>query len=172
MPLLLNKLHGLDSSAIGLILFPGAISGVFFGPIGGRLADKKGNRFVLTVGLSLTVVSLGGAAFLLDQSPWWLSAVMLLTYIGFSFVQTGLINSVSQTLPVEETGVGMGLFNLVGILAGAVGTALVAKVLEARFLDYNGILLIFALGVALAGAWYAATLRRPEPSAMGSPSES
>lgn len=165
LPLLLDKIHHLDTNTIGLILFPGAISGVFFGPIGGRLADKKGNRFVLSVGLSLVVASLVTAAFLLGQSPWWLAGVLLFTYVGFSFVQTGLINSVSQTLPPEETGVGMGLFNLVGILAGAVGTAVVAKVLEARLLDYAGILLVFALGAAVAGAWYTLHLKKGSPVA-------
>jgi len=172
LPLLLNKLHGLDTSTIGLILFPGAISGVFFGPIGGRLADAKGNRFVLVVGLILVVASLVTAAFLLDQSPWYLSGVLLFTYVGFSFLQTGLINAVSQTLPLDETGVGMGLFNLVAILAGAIGTAVVAKVLEAKLLDYSGILLVFALAAGAAGTWYALSFRKPEALPVGSPSES
>jgi len=160
IPLLLNRLHHLDTSTIGLILFPGAISGVFFGPIGGRLADNRGNRFVLAVGLSLVAVSLALAAVVLDLSPWWLAGVLLFTYVGFSFVQTGLINEVSQTLPSEETGVGMGLFNLVGILAGAVGTAVVARILEAQILGYAGILAAFALGITLAGGWYVLTLKR------------
>jgi DHA2 family metal-tetracycline-proton antiporter-like MFS transporter len=171
LPLLLNRLHGLDTSAIGLVLFPGAISGVFFGPIGGRLADKKGNRFVLSIGLSLVVASLILAAFVLAWSPWYLSGILLFTYIGFSFLQTGLINAVSQTLPEEETGVGMGLFNLVAILAGAVGTALVAKLLEAQLLDFTGILLVFAVTAGIAGGWYALTLRRPTPGTSATPAE-
>jgi DHA2 family metal-tetracycline-proton antiporter-like MFS transporter len=158
LPLVLNRLDHLDTGTIGLVLFPGAISGVVFGPLGGRLADARGNRFVLAVGLSLVAVSLGAAAFLLGLSPWWLSADLLFTYIGFSFLQTGLINGVSQTLPPEETGAGMGLFNLVGILAGAVGTALVARVLETGLLGYGGILAVFAVAVAGAGGWYVWTL--------------
>jgi len=163
LPIILNKAQHVDTATIGLILFPGAISGVFFGPIGGRLADSRGNRFVLSIGLALVVASLVGAAFVLDLSPWWLSALLLLTYVGFSFLQTGLINAVSQTLPEEETGVGMGLFNLVGILAGAVGTALVAKVLEANLLGYPAILIVFAAGAAAAGTWYALSLGRRSP---------
>lgn len=160
LPLMLNKLQGLDSTAIGLLLFPGAISGVFFGPVSGRLADARGNRFVVWIGVTLVVVSLVTAAFLLKQNPWVLSGALLFTYVGFSFLQTGLINAVSQTLPVEETGVGMGLFNLVAILAGALGTAAVAKILEAQILSYDGILLVFAGAAAAAGSWYASTLKR------------
>jgi MFS transporter, DHA2 family, metal-tetracycline-proton antiporter len=170
LPLMLNKVYGLDTNTIGLVLFPGAISGVFFGPVGGQLADKKGNRFVLSIGLVLVVASLIGTAFLMAWSPWYLAGVFLFTYVGFSFLQTGLINSVSQTLPEEETGVGMGVFNLVGILAGAVGTALVAKILEANLLGFAGILLVFAVAAGLAGTWYASTLKRPGRTPASSPS--
>jgi DHA2 family metal-tetracycline-proton antiporter-like MFS transporter len=162
LPLLFHKVHHLDTSTIGLILFPGAISGVLFGPIGGRLADKRGNRFVMLIGAGLVAVSFVATAFLLGFSPWYISGVLLLTYVGFSFLQTGLINSVSQTLTEEDTGVGMGMFNLVGILAGAIGTAAVAKILEAGLLSFEGILLAFAVAVAVAGTWYALTLRRPK----------
>jgi hypothetical protein len=57
--------------------------------------------------------------------------------IGFSLFQTVMINSVSQTLPENETGIGMGLFNLVSIISGAVGTALVGKILDAKWLDFR-----------------------------------
>ena len=171
LPLLLSKVHGLETSAIGLVLFPGAISGVVFGPVGGRLADSLGNRFVVSVGLLLVVGSLAGAAFVLTLSPWFLAGVLLFTYIGFSFLQTGLINAVSQSLPLEETGVGMGLFNLVAILAGAIGTAAVAKVLEAGLLGYAGILLVFALAAGAAGAWYALTMRPAGSAPLQSPTE-
>lgn len=46
IPLMLHGVHNLDTSAIGLILFPGAISSVIFGPFGGKLADRKGNTII------------------------------------------------------------------------------------------------------------------------------
>jgi DHA2 family metal-tetracycline-proton antiporter-like MFS transporter len=171
LPLLFHKVHNLDTSTIGLILFPGAISGVLFGPIGGRLADKRGNRFVMLIGLSLVVASFVAIAMLLGVSPWYLSGVLLLTYVGFSFLQTGLINSVSQTLTEQDTGVGMGMFNLVGILAGAIGTAAVAKILEAGLLSFEGILLAFALAAGVAGTWYALSLRKTAPMPSADPTE-
>lgn len=159
-PLMLTELKGLNQQAISLVLFPGSISGVFFGPLGGRLADKIGNRFVLLLGGALTAASLAAAAFLLPYGVWWLSADLLFAYIGFSFLQTGLINAVSQTLPEHETGVGMGVFNLIGILAGAVGAALVAKGLETKVLDFAGMLIaLAATAVVFVGA-YAFTLKK------------
>jgi DHA2 family metal-tetracycline-proton antiporter-like MFS transporter len=51
-------------------------------------------------------------------------------YIGFSFVQTALTESVTQILPVHQIGVGMGLFNMTSTISGAIVTALVAKSME------------------------------------------
>ncbi len=159
-PLMFKNLKALDSQAISLILFPGAISGVFFGPISGRVADKRGNRFALVLGVSLTVAGLLASAFLLNLNEWFVSAALLFVYVGFSFLQTGLINAVSQTLPEHETGVGMGVFNLVGILAGAVGTALVARAIEIKLLDYMGLLIVLATGTLLVVGAYALTLKK------------
>ena len=93
---------------------------------------------------------------------------MLLVYVGFALFQTAMVNAISQTLPPDEMGVGMGLFNLVGIISGAIGTAVVAKALAGRWLDfsilpygsppasyeYSNLMLAFALVAVLGGALY------------------
>jgi DHA2 family metal-tetracycline-proton antiporter-like MFS transporter len=40
-------------------------------------------------------------------------------------------NTVSQTLPKEQTGVGMGLFAMMNFIAGATATAVIGKALDA-----------------------------------------
>ncbi|HJT23752.1 MAG TPA: MFS transporter, partial [bacterium] len=168
VPLMLNDLHGLDTRAIGFVLFPGAMSSVFFGSYGGRLADRRGNPFVVVLGLSLLASGMGLMAFGLPVSFYMVGACLVLIYIGFSFFQTALVNSVSQTLTPEETGIGMGVFNLAGTVSGALGTAVVGKILAARWLGsspwpafipergaiYSNLLFIFCLIVAFSGALY------------------
>jgi MFS transporter, DHA2 family, metal-tetracycline-proton antiporter len=177
IPLMLHSVHALSTSQIGLVLFPGAISSVVFGPIGGSLADRRGNSFVVALGLGLLIASLLALAFLLGLSPLFVAAALLPTYVGFSLFQTAMVNSVSQTLPARDTGVGMGLFNLVGILSGAVGTAVVGKILEGKWLDfpllpgaapqaanaYANILLLFSLLVVAGGALYLRGYRGAPP---------
>jgi DHA2 family metal-tetracycline-proton antiporter-like MFS transporter len=168
IPLMLNALRGLSTREIGLIMFPGAISGVVFGTLGGNLADKKGNGLVISFGIISLVASLLLISFLLGFTPWLISAALLLTFIGFTLIQTALVNSVSQTLEVHQTGVGMGLFNLITFISGAVGTALVARVLESHWLGfrllplvsedkavaYSNLLVVFAVLIALGGFIY------------------
>ncbi|MDQ0889310.1 DHA2 family metal-tetracycline-proton antiporter-like MFS transporter [Paenibacillus sp. V4I9] len=168
IPLMLATVNDLSTSMIGLILFPGAICAVVFGTIGGNLADKKGNNFVVYIGMGLLFVSLAAIALTVGHSPWLISAALLPTYVGFSFIQTALANRVSLTLEVHETGVGMGLFNLISFISGAVGTALVAKLLDGGMMDfyknpvlstikavpYSNLLLIFAAVVIISALFY------------------
>ena len=174
LPLMFTSLRGLSTREIGLLMFPGAISGVIFGRLGGNLADKRGNRLVVGIGILLLIVSLLLISFLLGDSPWLVSGCLLLTYIGFTLIQTGLINSVSLTLPMQETGTGMGLFNLVTFISAAVGTALVARVLasgwfdfqidplvtESRAFGYSNLMVAFALVIAGGGVIYFARYRQ------------
>lgn len=168
VPLMLNDLHGLDTRAIGFVLFPGAMSSVYFGSYGGRLADRKGNPFVVVLGLSSLALGMAVMAFGLPISFYAVGACLVLIYIGFSLSQTALVNSVSQILTPEETGIGMGIFNLAGTISGALGTAVVGKVLAARWLGsspwpalvpergaiYSNLLFIFCLIVGFSGALY------------------
>jgi DHA2 family metal-tetracycline-proton antiporter-like MFS transporter len=179
IPLMFAAVHGLGTREIGLLMFPGAISGVLFGRLGGNLADKRGNGPVVGVGLILLVLGLLLMSFLLGLSPWFVSGTLLLTYIGFTLIQTGLINSVSQTLAMQQTGVGMGLFNLVTFISAAIGTALVARALASGWLDlklnplilgskafaYRNLMVVFAVLIALGGAVYFVRYGRGEAAA-------
>ena len=173
IPLMLHEVYALNTKQIGFVLFPGAISSVFFGPIAGTLADKKGNNFVVIIGLVLLITSILIMSFLLSISVYVIVFALLLTYVGFSLFQTAMINSVSQTLPESQTGVGMGLFNLVATLSGAVGTAVAGKILDGGWFEFNSfaivsnpkgyaysnILLMFSVVVVLGGILYLRSFR-------------
>ncbi len=173
IPLMLHEVYGLNTRQIGFVLFPGAISSVFVGTYAGSLADKKGNNFVVICGLVLLIASIVIMSFLLSISVYIIAVALLLTYIGFSFFQTAMINSVSQTLQENETGVGMGVFNLIATISGAVGTALAGKILDGKWLDfaffptvsnpkgysYSNILIIFSVVVLLGGILYLYSFR-------------
>ena len=173
IPLMLHAVHGLSTSQIGLVLFPGAMSSVFFGTYGGALADRKGNNFVVVIGLVLLAASMVLMACLLSVSSLVIAAALLMTYIGFTLFQTAMINAISQTLPEHEAGVGMGVFNLIATLSGAVGTALVGKILDGKWMEfsllsyvslptsyaYSNIMLLFSLVVVSGGVLYLRSYR-------------
>ncbi|MGZ4106351.1 MAG: MFS transporter [Tumebacillaceae bacterium] len=130
VPLMLSKLYGLNTEKIGLILFPGAICAVVFGRVAGKMTVKRGSHFVVYVGLALLALSLLLQSSTIGLWVWYIGASLVFMYIGFSFVQTALTESVTQILPVDQIGVGMGLFNMTATISGAIVTALVAKAME------------------------------------------
>jgi DHA2 family metal-tetracycline-proton antiporter-like MFS transporter len=104
-------------------------------------------------------------------------------YVGFNFTQTALINSVSQTLSEHETGIGMGLFNLVSFVSAAVGTSLVGRYLEGHWLNffhnplvmdsrafpYSNLLIVFALFILVGAAVYYRSQRAAMNTSEGTP---
>lgn len=166
IPLMLSRVHELGTDQIGLLLFPGAISAVYFGPFAGALADRRGNSFVVGIGVLLLAGSMAAMALTLGFTFWVVLFAMVGNYIGFTMFQTAMVNSVSQTLQPEQSGIGMGIFNLISIVAGALGTTLVGRILDGQWLDsglvslsrnasgfaYSDILIILAL-VVLASGW-------------------
>ncbi|MEI8093643.1 MAG: MFS transporter [Spirochaetales bacterium] len=159
IPLMLHRANGLDSQGIGLVLFPGAISGVFLGPFAGRLADKRGNQLVLTVGLIFLCGSLLASPLALGQPLWVFAALLTVLFAGLTFFNTGLVNGVSRILPESEIGVGMGVFNLSGFLAGAVGAVLVGRILDAQAMTDGALLLAIGAIATVICVFYAWTVR-------------
>lgn len=130
IPLMLSKMYGLHTDKIGLIMFPGAISAVIFGGVAGKMTVKRGSHFVVYLGLALIALSLLMQSSSIGLWVWYIGVALIMTYIGLSFVQTALTESVTQILPPHQIGVGMGFFNMTSIISGAVVTALVSKAME------------------------------------------
>jgi DHA2 family metal-tetracycline-proton antiporter-like MFS transporter len=136
VPLMLSKVYGLNTEKIGLIMFPGAFSAIIFGKVAGNMTAKRGSHFVVYLGLVLIALSLLLVSSFVGQWVWYIAAVLIIMYIGFSFLQTALTESVTQILPFHQIGVGMGFFNMTSIISAAVGTAIVAKVMERALLAF------------------------------------
>ncbi len=174
IPIMLNKTYGVDANTIGIVLFPGAFSAVLFGKVAGNLTVKKGSHFVNYLGLCLLAVSFLLLSSVIGLWVGYIGAALILMYIGFSFVQTALAESVTKILPVQQIGIGMGFFNMISTISGAVITALVAKMLEEKLLAfplhplltesstylYGNLILIFSFIVAASALLYINSLGR------------
>lgn len=136
LPLMFHHIYHLNPKAIGFLMFPGAMSAVIFGRVAGHLTVKRGSHFVVYTGLTLIALSLLIQSSSIGLWVWYIGLSLIMMYIGFSFVQTALAESMTQILPVDRIGVGMGLFNMTSTLSGAVVTALVAKAIGQKLLAF------------------------------------
>jgi len=129
-PLMLSDVNGSSVTRIGLVLFPGAMSAALLGTTGGRLLDRKGSSYVATLALLLATAGYLLLSTFAGQGVIVVSAVLIVGYVGFAFLQSSLPHTASTTLPPHLTGVGMGFYNLVFFMSGAFSASIVGRILD------------------------------------------
>ncbi len=131
-PLLLQNVNGISPFMNGLIMFPGALLAASLGKQGGRIADYKGNRFLTYTALICLFIGYSLLSIFSGLTPYSIMFILLFACIGQTFTQIALANTVSSSLPKEQSGIGMGIFMMMNFIAGAVATTLISKVVEKK----------------------------------------
>ncbi|MED0673889.1 Tet(L)/Tet(K)/Tet(45) family tetracycline efflux MFS transporter [Aneurinibacillus aneurinilyticus] len=152
VPYMMKDVHQLSTAMIGSgIIFPGTMSVIIFGYIGGLLVDKKGPLSVLTYGVAFITTSFLTAAFFIETTPWLMTITLIFVFGGLSFTKTAISTIVSSNLKQEEAGAGMGLLNFTSFLSEGTGIAVVGGLLSISLLDQKFILFIGGLSSYLYG---------------------
>lgn len=159
VPYMMKDVHHFSTAAIGSgIMFPGTMSVIMFGYIGGVLVDRKGSLYVLTIGIALMASSFLIAAFFINATPWLMTFIFVFVFGGLSFTKTVISTIVSSSLKEKEAGAGMSLLNFTSFLSEGTGMAITGGLLSIRLLDrrllpidvdhsaylYSNLLLLFA----------------------------
>lgn len=118
-PQLLAEVNGVSAGLIGFAMVPAAAATALLGRKGGRLADAKGNSFVVYMASCLLLVCLLLLSTFAGISPYWISGFLIVGSVGHSWLYLALSNAISRSLPKEEAGVGMGLLAMLNFIAGA-----------------------------------------------------
>jgi len=129
-PQLLANVNHLAPGLIGFIMVPAAIVTAFLGRKGGSLADKKGNSYVFYLASALLLICFALLSTFAGVSPLFISLFLILGNVGVSFMMISLSNAISQTLPKEHAGVGMGLMSMLNFIAGALAATLYSKAID------------------------------------------
>src|SRR5215207_4256191 len=132
-PLLLIGENGLPAGAAGLALTPGAVSLAVLSPLSGRLSDRIGVRTPIVAGLTIMALSVFFiSAFGAGASPIMVSIGMLGIGTGLAFANPTTANAAANTLPAQEVGAGMGIFQGLLFLGSGTGPAVIGTILAAR----------------------------------------
>lgn len=136
VPYMMKDVHQLNTAAIGSgIIFPGTMSVIIFGYIGGLLVDRKGSLYVLNIGMAILSISFIIAAFFIEATPWLMTIILVFVFGGLSFTKTVISTIVSSSLKQKEVGAGMSLLNFSSFLLEGTGIAIVGGLLSVRLLD-------------------------------------
>jgi DHA2 family metal-tetracycline-proton antiporter-like MFS transporter len=132
-PLLLSEENGLPAAGIGLVLAPGALTVAVLSPLTGKLSDRIGPRALVRIGLTIMLVSTFAiSAFAAGAPAVWVSAGLWGLGLGFAAVNSPNANAATATLSPEESGVGLGIYQMIFFLGGGFGPAVAATFLSFR----------------------------------------
>lgn len=129
-PQFLTALNHLSPSSIGFVLFPAAIASAIMGRRGGKLADERGNFTLVSIAALLIFSCFVLLSTFIGVSPYVIALILIAGNVGQTFMQIAMSNTISRTLPKEETGVGMGLLSMINFISGAIAMSLIGKLLD------------------------------------------
>lgn len=111
-PQLLAEVNQREAGWIGFAMVPAAV-----------VSALLARRVLYLISFLLLSVFVGIA-------PVFVALLLIFGTVGQLFIQISMSNAISRTLSKEQTGVGMGLFSMVGFLSGAVSTGIYSKAVD------------------------------------------
>jgi MFS family permease len=160
---------GVDATRAGLLLLPGSLGMLAFGPLSGVIGTRFGNKVPLTIGSAVT--SLGLALLAVEHSTQ-------LEVLGFTFVMSSGIglafaampNLILEAVPAHQTGEATGFNALVRSVGSSVGSQVSATILAASAVagvaTQSGFTDAFAVSAVVAAGAGVAALFIPRASGL------
>ncbi|BCB06032.1 MFS transporter [Bacillus sp. KH172YL63] len=136
MPLMLQHVFGKNPTAVGFIIFPGAMLSAVAAIYVGRLIDHYGNIRVMFLAHILLIVSTILFYLLSPQSEYMIMAAYMFTSFGFSSLSSSSTNEVSRIMPKELTASGIGMKQLIHFVGSASGSVLGGIIVESGGADF------------------------------------
>ncbi|MDO4888741.1 MAG: MFS transporter [Actinomycetaceae bacterium] len=123
---------GADAARAGLVIAPASLASMLVAPAVGRLADRMDARRLLAVGLAVTAVGVGLVAWLMSPGVRWggLVAAMVVIGVGNATMLTPMTSIAMGGVPSEVAGAASGVLSTFMQFGSALGTALVAVVMQ------------------------------------------
>ncbi|MDZ8052167.1 MAG: MFS transporter [Aulosira sp. ZfuVER01] len=143
LPLYMEDL-GATKQQIGIVLGSFAIGMLLFRSLFGKLADRRGRKIVLLIGMLVNAIAPLG--YIVVQSIPGLMALRAFHGISIAAFTTGYLALVADLAPEKNRGEIMGYMSLVTPIGAAIGPAL-GGYLQAA----SGYTLLFLLSAGLAG---------------------
>ncbi|UPO90168.1 MFS transporter [Niallia sp. Man26] len=163
-PQLLSNVNELSPAFTGIVMLPSALLTAILGRKGGKIADEKGNPFLVYTASTLLFIGFISLSSVVGMSSVFIAIFLIFGILGQSFMQIAMSNTISRTLPKEQTGIGMGFYSMLNFISAAVSTATIGKVLDygtqsvhlntSTTLIYSNIFLVLAILIVLMTAIY------------------
>jgi EmrB/QacA subfamily drug resistance transporter len=131
LPLYYQLVRGESPLSTGLLLMPQGLGAALAMPIAGKLTDEIGARVVIPVGIALALAgTLAYAQVGADTSYVFLGGALFVIGLGLGSTIMPSMAVAYQTVPREAVAQATSAINVIQRVAGSIGTALLAVVLQ------------------------------------------
>jgi EmrB/QacA subfamily drug resistance transporter len=166
IPVFTQNVQGYTAVETGLALLPQGIVMGLGTYVGQKLAERIRLRTLVLIGFGVLAVSSVFLVFIEQDTPLWLTALMLAgRAIAIGFVTTPLLVAMLAPLPEEELADGNTLFNIVQRVGGSVGVSILGSVIAGTTLvavvdSFHAVGYVL-IGLALISGILALWIRQP-----------
>lgn len=129
-PQMFAHVNQLAPGLIGLAMVPAAAMSALLGRKGGKLADQKGNSFLYYMAASLVIVCFMLMSTFAGVSPGYVAVILILGNVGQTFLYISMSNMISRSLPMEHSGVGMGVLAMLNFISGAIAAGVYGRIVD------------------------------------------
>jgi EmrB/QacA subfamily drug resistance transporter len=169
--LYMQNILGFSPVRAGAAFLPMTLLIIVVAPMGGRLADRFGSRWLMTSGMALLSVHLLLFTRLTESSSYLTTILpsLIIGGVGIALVMTPSSAAAMKAVSVDKAGVGSAVLNAFRQIGGSVGIALMGAIVAAQvgdqrspqaFLDGLHSALFVAALIAVAGAVVSGVLVR------------
>jgi EmrB/QacA subfamily drug resistance transporter len=134
MTIFLQGALGMTPLEAGLTMMPMSLMLMVVAPVSGRLSDRIGARWILTVGLSLVTLGVALIASQLSPTTSWrgLLPALLLTGTGMGMTFAPMTAAAMSQVPPRISGSASGILNTSRNIGQLLGIAVLGSVLQSR----------------------------------------
>ncbi|MGG5461838.1 MFS transporter [Clostridium sp. B9] len=175
-PFLVESIYHYRLDQISLLLVPSYVLAATVGALSGKVANKIGSKQCIQIAIVGIIISLIVGALFVETSVFVFIFVMILFSSSFALMYAPMIDTLTKTIPKENSGTAIGFYNFCLNIAASIGITYVAVFMETESLgknitglfnnaiaiQYSNVLIVLAVISAVAFILYWALIGRRE----------
>ena len=129
---LISDVYGYNLGEISLLLVPGYVAAVIVGSATGKISKHLTSKQAITIALVVIIAALLIPALFVGQWIGIFVISMMLFGMGFALMYGPLVSTAISRVPVENSGIAIGFYNLTINIAVPVGIAYTAALMKLK----------------------------------------
>ena len=147
-PFILQAVYGLKTDMISLVLIPGYLAAVIIGALSGKIGKVLSSKQATLIALSGIALALFIPGLFTESSVVIFTLSMVVFSGSFAFMYAPMLDTCVSAIPKEKSGTAIGFYNLTLNVAGSIGIAYTAAMLDK--IEMSTILFVLSAIVVVA----------------------